>query len=378
MNRIKASGALGLAVFAGMTLAPASAAEPGWYLGGNVGQSQSTIDDQRIIDGLRNSGFATTGINDDDRDLGYKLFGGYQFNSYFALESGYFDLGKFAFTATTQPPGTLHGTIRVRGIDLLDLVGTLPITRRFSVFGRAGAIYTQTRDEFNGSGSVHVITPSAKKYAINYKFGVGLEYDITPALGLRAEAERYRVNDAVGHNGDVDLFSGGLLYRFGMREAQPAEAAQVAESAPPPPPASAAAAAPPPPPPAPTEINLSADSLFAFNKAVINPAGERSLDALASKLKGVSFDDVQVIGYTDRIGSPSYNLALSKRRAEAVKDYLVRAANISADKITATGEGSADSVTRPGDCPGKKVTPKLIACLQPDRRVEIKVSGTHY
>lgn len=39
--------------------------------------------------------------SDDDRDHGYKLFDGYQFNPNFALESGYFDLGDFNFTAHT-------------------------------------------------------------------------------------------------------------------------------------------------------------------------------------------------------------------------------------------------------------------------------------
>jgi OOP family OmpA-OmpF porin len=68
-------------------------------------------------------------------------------------------------------------------------------------------------------------------------------------------------------------------------------------------------------------------------------------------------------------------MKLSTRRAEAVKAYL-ESAGIPAGKIAARGTDGSDPVTKPGQCKGKKATPKLIACLQPDRRVEVEVSGT--
>ena len=45
-------------------------------------------------------------------------------------------------------------------------------------------------------------------------------------------------------------------------------------------------------------------------------------------------------------------------------------------KITAVGKGETAPVTKAKDCVGNKPTPKLIACLQPDRRVEVEVTGT--
>jgi OOP family OmpA-OmpF porin len=57
--------------------------------------------------------------------------------------------------------------------------------------------------------------PSAGKSETNYKYGMGLQYAFSDTLSLRAEAERYRINDAIGNRGDVDLFSLGLIYRFG-------------------------------------------------------------------------------------------------------------------------------------------------------------------
>ena len=91
---------------------------------------------------------------------------------------------------------------------------------------------------------------------------------------------------------------------------------------------------------------------------------------------GANFDLVTVTGHTDRIGSHAYNMKLSTRRAEAVKTYLVESAGIPAGKIAARGTDGSDPVTKPGECKGKNATKQLIACLQPDRRVEVVVSGT--
>ena len=124
------------------------------------------------------------------------------------------------------------------------------------------------------------------------------------------------------------------------------------------------------------KVSFSADSLFDFGSDTVRPAGKQALDRFAEELKGAQFDDITVTGYTDRIGSEAYNQNLSKRRADAVKEYLVAAAGIPTGKVTTRGAAESDPVTKPGECEGKVRTPKLIACLQPDRRVEVEVSGT--
>lgn len=194
-----------------------SGTDMGWYGGFNVGQSSAKIDDARITSKLLGSGFATSSITNDDTDTGYKLFGGYKFNRNFALEGGYFDLGRFGFNATTVPAGTLNGSIKLRGVNL-DAIGILPITERFSAFGRIGVNHAEARDSFSGTGAVTVTNPSPSERETNVKFGAGLQYDFNQSVGMRLEAERYRINDAVGNKGDVDLLSVGLVYRFpGMR-----------------------------------------------------------------------------------------------------------------------------------------------------------------
>jgi OOP family OmpA-OmpF porin len=97
-------------------------------------------------------GFDTTALKDDNHHFGYKAFGGYQFNKYFALESGYFDLGRFGYTANTVPSGGLTGDAKFQGANL-DAVVFLPFTEKFSAFGRFGYDYAYTKDVFVGYGS---------------------------------------------------------------------------------------------------------------------------------------------------------------------------------------------------------------------------------
>lgn len=372
----RATGKLGLLALA-VIASPFAMADDsaGWYGGASIGQSRATIDDARITSGLLGDGFSTTLITNEDRDLGYKIFGGYQFNKNFALEGGYFDLGKFGFTATTVPAGTLSGNIKLRGINL-DAVGILPITEKFSVFGRVGANYAEATDSFAGTGLVSVRNPNPSSRDTNLKLGLGLQYAFTESLAMRAEVERYRIDDAVGNKGDIDLVSVGLLYRFGGKTPTPTPRAAVVPEpvaiAPEPQPE---VVTPPPPPPVPTKVTFSADSLFDFDKATVKPAGAQDLDKFAADLKGANFDVITVTGHTDRIGSHAYNQKLSTRRAEAVSTYLV-SAGIQADKIAAKGVDGSDPVTKPSDCVGKKASKQLIACLQPDRRVDVEVSGT--
>jgi OOP family OmpA-OmpF porin len=250
----------------------------------------------------------------------------------------------------------------------------VPIGDRFALFARGGVTYAWSKDSFTGSGLVAVTDPSPRSNEANYKFGFGAEYDFVPSVGMRIEAERYRVDDAVGNKGDVDLYSAGLVIRFGRSPEPPPPPPPPPVVAPPPP--EPPPPPPPPPPPVRHRVSFSADSLFDFAKDTVKPAGKQALDEFAAQLKGAHFDVITVTGYTDRIGSQDYNMKLSTRRAEAVKSYLVVTAGIPADKITAQGADGSDPVTKPDECVGQKRTPQLIACLQPDRRVDVEVVGS--
>ena len=146
----------------------------------------------------------------------------------------------------------------------------------------------------------------------------------------------------------------------------------------PPPPAPAPAPAPapvaPPPPPQVQRITLASKALFDFDKAVLKPEGKAAIDSeIISKLANVQrLELVLVTGHTDRIGTQRYNQRLSERRADAVRDYLV-SRGVPRDKIETLGMGKTQPV--PGVVCNQKALKALIACLAPNRRVEIEVKG---
>lgn len=124
-------------------------------------------------------------------------------------------------------------------------------------------------------------------------------------------------------------------------------------------------------------FTLKADTLFAFDKADLSASGKESLDGLVDALMAhAKHKDrtMNVHGYTDRLGSDSYNQRLSERRSQTVRDYLV-SKGLPFDQVTAQGHGEADPVTGTTCGPGDVATKALIDCLQPDRRVVIDVEG---
>jgi OOP family OmpA-OmpF porin len=146
----------------------------------------------------------------------------------------------------------------------------------------------------------------------------------------------------------------------------------------PPAPAPIAVAPVEPPRPVIQKITLSTDVLFDFGKAELKDSGKQRLDQLVSEIKGADVDEIIAVGHADRIASDDYNQKLSEARAQAVKDYLSQV-GAKSNAITAEGKGESQPVTGE-DCKKlgaeRAANKKLVACLQPDRRVEIEVLGS--
>ncbi len=116
--------------------------------------------------------------------------------------------------------------------------------------------------------------------------------------------------------------------------------------------------------PAGIAVNLSADLLFDFDKADLKAGAEKSLQNLLTVVTEKSAAAVSIVGHTDIRGDAAYNTALSERRANAVKAWLI-GHGVSATRVTASGAGKSRPL-EPGDTEDAH---------RANRRVEISLKG---
>jgi OOP family OmpA-OmpF porin len=223
------------------------------------------------------------------------------------------------------------------------------------------------RDKVNLLGDIQ-----RKKTSPYLSAGLGFQADLSERVALQADIRNVhgfiRGDEFPNSKSNNYYATVGLNIAFNAppKAAPPAPPpAPMVEPPPPPPPTPVP---PPPPPPARFEkVTMSATELFTFDSAKLNP-NQPKLDDIANVLNANSgINDVVISGYADRLGSDKYNLKLSERRANAVKDYLV-SKGVAANRLNAVGKGEANPVV---ECNDKKRA-DLIKCLEPNRRVEVE------
>jgi len=250
-------------------------------------------------------------------------------------------------------------------------------------------------DKVSGSSTI----PGRDKTSFMANAGVGFVWPFS-SWGRLVGDVRYRWDDNKGHFGSGNGFddwiaSVGLQIPLGP----PPRVAPPPRPAPPPPPMVApppeapppapkpeakpeAKPAPPPPPPKKPvvqRIEISGEGSFAFRKATLTDAGRSRIDKAVQDLKsaGVTITSMVITGHTDPIGKPESNQRLSLERANAVRDHMV-SQGVPAGVIRTEGRGETDLKVTEADCKAKgqaKTRKALIACLQPNRRIDIQATG---
>jgi OmpA-OmpF porin, OOP family len=199
---IKSSWVAAMGLAAALVALPAAGqvSMSGFYVGAGLGQSKA-----------RDfcTGTSGLGVSCDDKKTAWKVFGGYQITPNFAVEAGYTKLGKFTarFGAETEET-------KVTAWEASLLAGA-PIMNQLSIFGRLGVYRASVEDVDNIFGTF-------KHDNNDFTYGLGLGYDFTRNLGVRAEWQRYSkvgggetaLGAGVGQKSDVDVFGISALWRF--------------------------------------------------------------------------------------------------------------------------------------------------------------------
>lgn len=360
-----------LAVLAASAVATAAPQENTFYAGAKAGWANFRDGFTQFESSQgENAKFGGFGVNKNT--VTYGVFGGYQIlnqnNFGLAAELGYDYFGRArgntTFDGETKDKRAAKHSAHGAHLSLKPSYEVLP---NLDVYGKVGVAlvrndyYVQKTVAHDSRVKVHNLKPSLL-------LGAGVEYAILPELAARIEYQYLNkvgnLDKAISKNNqlgwqntqyspDLHSVSAGLSYRFGQGAA-PVAAPEVVSK----------------------NFSFSSDVLFAFGKSSLKPAAAQALDAANNEINalGLANPAIQVNGYADRIGKQAANLKLSQRRAETVANYLVSKGQNAAN-ITAVGYGSANPVTG-NTCDAVKGRKALIACLAPDRRVEVQVQGS--
>ena len=118
----------------------------------------------------------------------------------------------------------------------------------------------------------------------------------------------------------------------------------------------------------------STEVLFAFDDDRLDADALKRLDELGQKLFAMEVEKVVAVGHADSIGASHYNRLLSVRRVWAVRDYLA-AKGITIDRMTLDAKGDREPVAGSSCEFAGLEKGDAIACLRPDRRVMVEVTG---
>lgn len=334
---------LAVAISSALMLASAGA-NANVYLGGKVGNTW--LDDATC---------SATSVCDDD-DMSGGLIFGYDFSEYIAIEGGYDYLGEYHVDGVADDS--------VQAWTLAPKL-SLPLTDSFSAYGKVGGAYVEYGNESDAS----------------YLGALGVEYDATENLSIRAEYQRITDISNDFHTAAADSATLGMVYKFGSSAAGAAAAGGAAvaateEKTPEEVAAEQAAAeqaaadqaAEQAKEQAKEEARAKLDKVepsdYPLNSTAVDSQSKDELAALALFLNQNPEVSIELVGHTDSSGSSEYNQTISEQRAQAVADEL-ESQGVESSRITVSGQGESNPIASNDTAEGRSK----------NRRVEIKVPG---
>lgn len=206
-------------IVAGLLVVGTASAQ-GFYAGASVGQSKAKFSSAFDADTLSNDAYGVPSRLTrtlDDTDTAYKLTLGYQPNKNFAIEAGYTNLGdaNVNYAGVGAAAGDTYSFSYKVDAWTVAGVGILPVADQFSVFGKLGVAVTKLKsnENINLVSIADIETLSESRSRTNVLYGVGVKYDITKNIGVRAEYEDFgRVGDNA--SAKLSVISVGLDFRF--------------------------------------------------------------------------------------------------------------------------------------------------------------------
>lgn len=183
------------------TAAQAQAVGSGGYFGLGVGQAMA----QDYCDSAPGLVIASC----DDKDTGYRIFGGYKFHTNLAIEGAYVDLGSYPASGSFQGiPFNVRSD--VTGLTV-QAVGMVPVGDYLTLLGRAGLIHWS----IDSSGQVGGGFGAVSDDGVDLALGIGAQFNLTRNFGLRADFDLYPKlgNDDTGEE-DLTMISVGMVFSF--------------------------------------------------------------------------------------------------------------------------------------------------------------------
>ena len=336
-SRVARGHVLGMGMLLALAAPGVNAAD--LYLGASIGQARTAVDDSDINDRLAAAGLGGSGRISDTERTGWKAYAGYQFLEFMALEGGYTSLGEMNLDFSGVGIASAKQLAEIAPVSgelwELALVARYPMSEKWHLLARAGAArwdmeYSLGSDSGNLTGTDPVLGLAVERHIANHWFArLGWDHYVVPEE-------------------DTDLFSLGVVYRFGepsQRRAPsvPTPALPVRQPV-------SGPVQQPEPIPQPEPVNEPAPMLAPTAEAPAvasiqfdlgsTDVPTNGLDEAIAWLKANPQAGVAVHGYTDTTGPAEFNRALSQRRAENVRAVLL-AGGVGPEQVRLSGHGSA-------------------------------------